>query len=111
MSVSCWASVSFYALGAGDRTSEAAQEPRLPIRNVHPIFLRCFEQLAIGVPLGPTLGRHALEALGAPFRSGQGHVGDGPGDTAVAIVERMYGYEPEMRESGLRDRVDVGFIV
>jgi hypothetical protein len=48
----------------------------------------------------------AVEAVRAPLRSRQRHVGEGPVDPAVAVVERIDGHKPEMRLRRLEHRID-----
>jgi hypothetical protein len=48
------------------------------------------------------------EALRAALRAGQSHVGDGAGNAAVAVLERMDRHEPEVRQARLQHRVGLG---
>ena len=86
-------------LRAFDRAEQAFEEPALPARDVEIAFLRALEDAVVLVALGPDLPRHAVEALADLFRARERHVGDRAGDPAVAVVERVNGHEPEMREA------------
>ncbi len=71
-------------------------------------MLRLFEDVVVPGALVADLGGHAVEALRAAFGSGKGHVGDGAGDAAVAVVEGVDGDEPEVGLRGFEDGVDGG---
>jgi hypothetical protein len=89
-----------------DRSAETVQEPCKPSRDIHVSGLSLFENVEVGRSFMPDLTRHAVEALRALFRSRQLHVRNCTSDAAVAVLERMYGYEPEMSDSGFQNRVD-----
>ena len=94
-------------LGAVNRSPEAAQKPIHPRRGVHRCLLRPLEDVVVGRPLLPDLRRHAVEALGAVLGTRQRHVGDGAGNTAIAIVKRMDGHKPQVAQPGLQHLVDI----
>src|SRR5262245_19414931 len=87
-----------------DRSGQATEEPLHPRRNLHRRLLRPLENAVVLAALFADLRRHAVEPLRTSFRSGERHVGDRPGNPAVAIVEWMNRHEPEMRESGFQHR-------
>src|SRR5712691_3932136 len=84
-------------LGAVERTVEASQKPFQPCRDIETALLCRFKQIVIGPALQTDLRRHAVEALRAVLGPGEGHIGNGARDTAVAVIERVHGYEPQMR--------------
>ena len=84
-----------------DGSSKTFQEPNQPVRDVQIAFLRSFER---GVVLGPLLAdlrTHAVEPLRYAVGTRQRHVGYGPCDPPIAIVEGMDRDEPKMSECGL----------
>src|SRR5260221_1750156 len=80
-------------LRAFDGASQAGEEPLHPRRDVQRTSLYMFQSFVIGGALPPYLGGHAIEALRGVVGACQGHIGDGPGDASVAIVEWVYGHE------------------
>ncbi len=46
------------------------------------------------------LGGHGVEALACAIGSCESHVHDGSADTAVSVVQRVNGYEPEVSDGG-----------
>ena len=70
-----------------DRPAETGEKPRDPVGDVGRAPLRAFQDVVVGGALGPNLRRHAVEALRASLRTGQGHVGHGAGDAAVPVPD------------------------
>ena len=66
-----------------------------------------FQQVVIFLALLPDLRRHAVEALRTLFRTGEAQVGNRARDAPVAVVKRMNCHEPQMRDAGLEDRIDL----
>ena len=85
-------------LGSLERTSQADQEPRHPRRDIQRSLLRPFQNPVIGIPFLADLPGHAVEALRALLGSRQRPVGNRPRDAAVAIVERVNGDKPQVRQ-------------
>src|ERR1700722_19592696 len=94
-------------LGSVKGAIETAKKPLQPWGDVEVILLRRFKDVVVGASLLPDLRRHAVEALRALFGTRERHVGDGARDTAIAIVERMDGEEPQMSDAGLEDRINL----
>jgi len=57
----------------------------------------------------PNLCRHAVEALGTVFRAPNTISAIARSNSAVAIVERVDGHEPEMSQPGFQDRIHAAF--
>src|ERR1700730_17261084 len=77
---------------------EAAQEPFHPGRYVEIALLRRFQYVVVGIAFEPDLSGHAVKALCALFRARERHISDSSRDASVAVLERMDGDEPQMRE-------------
>src|SRR5690349_4540483 len=93
--------VGQYCLGPFKGAPETADKPCQPWGDLERTLLCTFQNVVIRLTLQADLRRHAVETLGAVFRTGQNPVGDGARDAAVAVVEGMDGDKPEMRDGGL----------
>jgi hypothetical protein len=82
------------SLGPIDGAPQTAEKPIHPGCDVHGALLCPFQDVVIGGAFLLDLGRHAVESLRTVFGARQRHVGNGPRQAAVAIVEGMDGYEP-----------------
>lgn len=60
----------------------------------------------IGFSLQAYLRGHAVKALRAFFRTRQGHIGNRPGDPAVAVLKGMDRHKPEVRKACRQHRID-----
>lgn len=99
------------SLRAVDGAAETGQQPLHPRSDVPLALLRVFQDVVIRGALLPDLRRHTVESLRAFFGARQGHIGDGPRQTAGTVVERMNGNEPEVCLGGLERRIDGGRFV
>ena len=77
-------------------TIQAAEEPVHPGRDIESFPSASPPGCRSRGTLLPDLRRHAVEALRAFFGARERQVGDGPRDTAIAIVKRMNGHKPKM---------------
>jgi hypothetical protein len=84
-----------------DGAMEGIEKPCKPFGYIHRPLLRPLQDVVVGLALPLDLRRKAVEALWAAVGAGQQQVADGPGDTTVAVVERVQGDEPKMAKSGL----------
>ena len=91
-----------------DGAPQTSQEPAHPGRNAQRSFLRPLQDVVVGPALLPDLRRHAVEPLRAALRAREGQVGDGAGDTAVAVLEGVDGDEPEVGLRGFQHGIDPG---
>ena len=106
LSIACWTVVSALV---SERS--ALKEPCHPFGDVGVASAVAFESpVVVGAVLAYLVG-HAVDACLGVFRSCQGHVGDGPGDAAVAVLEGVYGDEPKVGLTGAEDPVGVGGLV
>ena len=71
-------------------------------RDVERAFLRFLEDVVVLVPLMPDLRRHAVEPLWNVLRAGESPIRDCARNAAIAVIERMNGHEPQMRERRLQ---------
>jgi hypothetical protein len=51
---------------------------------------------------------HAVKALSTVFRAREQQTGERSRNTSVAVIERMNGDEPQMRDAGFEDEIRVG---
>lgn len=56
--------------------------------------------------IGPYAGRHCIETDCLWLCLGQGEIGQGASEAAVAVVEGMQGDEPEMGNAGTEQRIE-----
>ena len=96
------------SLCAVDSAPQTAEKPVHPGSDVHCPLLGSFQDVVIGGALLLDLGRHAVEALRTVFGACQSHIGDGPRQAAVAVVERMDGHQPEVRLACFQHGVNGG---
>lgn len=68
-------------------------------------LLRRFQHVVIGFAFGADLRGHAVEPLSGPFRARQRKIGNGAGNAPVAIVKRVDGDEPQVRDPGFQDGI------
>src|ERR1700716_750477 len=81
-------------LDASDGAVEASQEPFHPGRYVEVALLRGLQYVVVRIAFESDLRGHAVEALGAFFRAGERHIGDGARNASVAVLKRVDGDEP-----------------
>ena len=82
-----------------------------PYGGVEIALLRGFQDVVVGVALQPDLRGHIVEAVRALFRTRERHVRDGARNAPVAVIERMDGDEPHMRQRRLQNGIEYGLIV
>ncbi|MNT61840.1 hypothetical protein D3C72_1995100 [compost metagenome] len=73
------------------------EKPRQPPGDVQRTLLRTLQDVIVGLALALDLRGQAVEPLGTAVRPGQQQVADGPGDAAIAVIERMQRDEPQVR--------------
>lgn len=77
-----------------DRTAQAIKKPDQPGGNIEITFLGLLEDVVVALAPLTDFGGHRVKALRTAFRAGQGHVGDCPGDTAIAVINWVNGRVP-----------------
>ena len=97
--------------GLADGTAEARDEPRQPLGDVQCPSLRRLQRPVITRSLPPDLRRYAIESPARSFHLRQSQIGDGAGDPAVAVIERVDGDEPQVRDGAAQQAVDRGTAV
>ena len=85
-----------------DGAMQRGEEPREPFGDNQRCFLGVVQNVVVGLALALDLRRQAVEALGAAIRTGQEQIAERTCDAAVAIIERVQGDPPQMREPGPR---------
>src|SRR5205823_314213 len=81
--------------------TKTRKEPLQPSCDFETVFLRRFQNVVIRFALLTDLRRHAVKALWALFGARKRHVGNGARDAPIAVIERVNGHEPQMRDPGL----------
>src|SRR5690606_13582762 len=87
-----------------DGAMQGVEEPGQPLGDVHGPLLGALQNIVVGLALPLDLRRQAVEALRAAVGARQQQITVGPGDTAVAVVERVQGPEPQTGKPRLADR-------
>ena len=87
------------------RPVEAVQEPEEPGGDVAIALLSLLQNVVVFLLQNLHFVGHTVEALDGVFATGQEHIRDGSGDTAVAIVEGVDGDEPQVGDAGFEDGV------
>ena len=77
---------------------ERVEEPGQPLGDVQRPLLGPLQDVVVSLAFALDLRRQTVEALRAALGACQQQVADGPGDTAIAIVERVQRDEPQMAE-------------
>jgi hypothetical protein len=80
---------------------QAVEEPDKPLSYPAAALLRVLQNLVVGFALGQYLVRHTVEAARRPVASSKQHIGQGAGDTAIAVVEGVDGDKPKVGDGGL----------
>ncbi|MOA20042.1 hypothetical protein D3C78_1404590 [compost metagenome] len=81
---------------------QGGEEPLQPGGDVQPVFLAGFENAVVAGAVVEDARRHGVETYGLALALGQGEVGEGAGQAAVAVVERVQGDEPEVGDTGAK---------
>src|SRR5690606_32720904 len=87
-----------------DGAMQGVEEPDEPLGDVHGPLLGALQDVVVGLALPLDLRREAVEALRTAVGARKPQVADGPGDTAIAVVERVQGHEPQMGKPRLDER-------
>jgi hypothetical protein len=72
-----------------DGAMERVEEPGEPLGDVQRPLLRPLQDVVVSLAFALDLRRQTVEALRAAIGTRQQQVADGPGDTAIAVVERV----------------------
>jgi hypothetical protein len=72
-----------------DGAMEGVEEPGEPLGDVHRPLLGPLQDVVVGLAFALDLRRQTVEALRAAVGARQQQITDGPGDTAIAVVERV----------------------
>ena len=78
---------------------ERIEEPGKPLGDVQRPFLGPLQDVVVGLAFALDLRRQTVEPLWTAIGTGQEQITDGPGDTAIAIVERVQSDKPQRAEA------------
>src|SRR6202795_3155517 len=98
-------------LGVVHRTMERVEEPGEPRGHIERSELRALQDVVVTAAFRLDLSRQAVETLRTAIGAGEQQVAYRPGDTAVAVVERMQRNEPQMRQPRLENGRRVGVVI
>ncbi len=83
---------------------QRVEEPGEPLCHIQRLLLGTFQNVVVGLAFPLDLRRQAVETLGAAICAGKKQIANGACDTAVAVVERVQGDEPQMGKPRLDQR-------
>lgn len=79
---------------------QRCEEPLQPWGDVQRAFLARFQDAVVAGAVIEDARRHGVEADGLLFALGQCQISDCASEATVAVIERVQGYEPEVRNAG-----------
>jgi hypothetical protein len=82
-----------------DSAMERVEKPSEPLGDVQRRVLGLLQEVVVSLAFALNQRRQTVEALRATVGACQQQITDGPGDTAIAIVERVQSNEPQMAEA------------